>query len=225
MRLYKTGDLARWQADGNLEFLGRIDFQLKIRGFRVEPEEIEQQLLAIDSIKEATVLGKEGKNGEKYLCAYIVSEGTADQAQIQEKLARRLPDYMVPSRFVFMSKLPLTPSGKVDRKALPDPEESAGRVDYAPPQNEIEKALAGIWENVLIVEKPGIDDDFFDIGGNSLKLSQIFMRINAHYQEYPKVVSVQDLFDNRTIKTCAALIAGKIGPIKAGREKIESIEF
>jgi amino acid adenylation domain-containing protein len=225
-RLYTTGDLARWQPDGNLEFMGRIDFQLKIRGFRVEPEEIEHQLLNIPFVKEAVVVGKETKVGDKYLCAYVVSDIKFEESRLKKELEKRLPGYMIPSYLMPLGKIPLTANGKVDRNALPDPKErSAGDIEYHPPGTDIEKTLADMWQNILEIQNPGINADFFDIGGNSLKLSQLFIRINAHYRQQQNVVTVQDLFDNRTIKACAALIGEKIIPVKTDPKKIERIDF
>jgi acyl-CoA synthetase (AMP-forming)/AMP-acid ligase II len=120
--LYKTGDIARWHPDGNLEFLGRLDVQVKIRGFRVEPGEIESRLSNYPGIKDVVVVAREEKGGDKYICAYIVSSSAYEISGVREFLSKELPDYMIPSYFVRLEKIPLTPSGKVDRKALPPPE-------------------------------------------------------------------------------------------------------
>jgi acyl carrier protein len=174
LTFYRTGDLARWQPDGNIEFLGRIDNQVKIRGFRIEIGEIENQLLTHGKIKEAVVLARRDHN-DKYLCAYIVAQTNEtkpiEPAGIREYLSNRLPDYMVPSYIVQREHIPLTPNGKVDRNALPEPEpEMKTGKNYTAPRNEIEKKLLDIWTGVLGVKKEliGIDAIFFEIGGHSL---------------------------------------------------------
>ena len=151
--MYKTGDLARWQADGNIEFLGRMDHQVKIRGFRIELGEIQNQLEKYPSIQEAIVLTGEDKNGDKHLCAYIVAVGEYAESGLREYLSRQLPHYMIPSYFVKLAKMPLTPSGKTDRKRLPEPDVPVGLNAYIEPRNEMEETLAGIWSGVLGIEK------------------------------------------------------------------------
>jgi surfactin family lipopeptide synthetase A len=169
-RLYKTGDLGRWLPDGNLEILGRIDQQVKVRGYRVEPGEIEAQLLKHDAIKEVVVT----TNGKSNLCAYFVSNGrTPGAEELRLFLSGRLPDYMVPSYFLAVEKILLTPHGKVDRRALPDPEtreKSETRQPYIAPQTDVEKKIADAWQEVLSVKDVGINDNFFEIGGNSINV-------------------------------------------------------
>ncbi|MCP4220512.1 MAG: amino acid adenylation domain-containing protein, partial [bacterium] len=185
--IYRTGDLARRLPDGNIEFSGRIDNQVKVRGFRIELGEIESRLLALGEIKEAVVSAKEEADGSKYLCAYIVkreavgnigryrggvghnSKGPEDFSGIKEKLAAELPEYMVPAHFVCLDKMPLTPGGKLDKKALPEPEIAAGK-DYIAPRTELEKKLVEIWAEILNSETSviGINANFFDMGGHSL---------------------------------------------------------
>ncbi|MBX4267609.1 amino acid adenylation domain-containing protein, partial [Clostridium estertheticum] len=161
-RLYRTGDLARWLPDGNIEYIGRIDHQVKIRGFRIELGEIENQLLKQENIKEAVVVDREDKQGNKYLCAYIVSDREITVTELRTSLSKELPDYMVPAYFMKIEKMPLTPNGKTDRKALPEPDgEINTGVEYAAPRNEIEEKLVKVWSEVLGIEKIGIDDDFF----------------------------------------------------------------
>jgi amino acid adenylation domain-containing protein len=191
--IYRTGDLARWQGDGNIEFLGRIDNQVKIRGFRVEPGEIESRLLNHEKIKEAVVVTSRDEAGEKYLCAYIVWAGTgdtvegnphqSDAAELRDYLAQNLPDYMVPAYFIPLEKIPVTPSGKVDRKALPAIKVLDVEKEYAPPRNEREKKLCQLWSEVLGLEegKIGIDDNFFKLGGHSLKATILISKIHKTF--------------------------------------------
>nr|NIM12671.1 amino acid adenylation domain-containing protein [Candidatus Aminicenantes bacterium]NIM79384.1 amino acid adenylation domain-containing protein [Candidatus Aminicenantes bacterium]NIN18661.1 amino acid adenylation domain-containing protein [Candidatus Aminicenantes bacterium]NIN42550.1 amino acid adenylation domain-containing protein [Candidatus Aminicenantes bacterium]NIN85316.1 amino acid adenylation domain-containing protein [Candidatus Aminicenantes bacterium] len=189
---YKTGDLARWLPEGNIELLGRIDLQVKIRGFRIEPGEIENRLLTHKEIKDAVVLDRGDTGGDKYLCAYIVplKSGT-NGAELRQYLSGALPDYMIPAYFVFLEVLPLTPNGKIDRKALPVPGFKAGEdYDYAAPRDEIEEKLARIWSEVLDVPVVGIDDNFFDLGGHSLKATTLTARIHKELRIKVPLVEV-----------------------------------
>ncbi|NOQ24125.1 MAG: amino acid adenylation domain-containing protein, partial [Bacteroidales bacterium] len=202
-RLYKTGDLARWLPDGNIEFLGRIDQQVKIRGFRIELGEIESVLQKHESIKESVVLARE-ENGEKYLCAYLVAKEDFNQEEIRIHLSESLPDYMIPSYFVQLEKLPLTSNGKVNRKALPSPEIKAGD-DYVAPSNAIEEKLVEIWSEVLKIEKEELSTtaNFFSIGGHSLKASVLIGRIHKETGvEFP----LRDAFVYTSIQAQANLI-------------------
>ncbi|MFO1417432.1 MAG: amino acid adenylation domain-containing protein [Methylotetracoccus sp.] len=199
-RLYRTGDLARYRNDGAIDFLGRIDHQVKLRGFRIELGEIEQALRSLPGITDAAVmLGDEG-TGHPRLVAYLV--GAAEDADAsavwRRALAERLPDYMIPGAFVHMSALPLTPSGKLDRKALPLVEAASGR-DYVAPRNAIERLLARIWSEVLRVEQIGIDDDFFALGGDSILGIQIASRARAEGLTF----SARSVFHFPTIATLA----------------------
>jgi tyrocidine synthetase-3 len=156
-RLYRTGDRARWLADGTIEFLGRLDDQVKIRGFRIEPGEIENRLSAQDLVKEAAVLVRKDEQENLYLCAYVVGEPGLDISQLRESLSRGLPNYMVPSYFVPLDEMPLNPNGKVDRKALPEPARSKDIQKYTPPRDELEEQLVAIWSEVLELEPGAID--------------------------------------------------------------------
>jgi acyl-coenzyme A synthetase/AMP-(fatty) acid ligase len=172
--LYKTGDLARWLPDGNIEFLGRIDHQVKVRGFRIELGEIESRLVEYEGLKEAVVTAQEDRTGDKHLLAYIVpSAGKVGEGQLREYLSAKLPDYMVPSYFIHLDELPLTTSGKIDRKSLPQPSEEtfAGKVQYAAPRTDAEVKLVAIWSDILGLRREtiGIDDNFFERGGAFLK--------------------------------------------------------
>jgi hypothetical protein len=180
-RLYRTGDLVRWLSDGNIEFLGRKDDQVKIRGFRVEPGEIEAVLTGHESVRESLVVARPDYSGTKQLAGYVVLKPGAKitSQQLRDFLAVQLPAYMVPSHIVAMEKFPLTRNGKVDRLALPIPDESlAGEGSMAAlPTNETEIALVGIWREVLQRNRVGIYDNFFHLGGHSLLATQIISRV------------------------------------------------
>ncbi len=181
-KLYRSLDLCRWQADGNIEFIGRIDQQVKIRGFRIELEEIEKRLTEHHEIKEAVIIDLVDEKQEKYLCAYIVSRKKLSISQLREYLTGKLPDYMIPLYFVRIEKMPLTANGKIDRKALPAPIIEPGG-GYVAPQNDMEEKLVEIWAEVLGIEKTkiGIDHNFFELGGNSLRLISLVGKI---YKEF-----------------------------------------
>ncbi|HEX6037550.1 amino acid adenylation domain-containing protein, partial [Longimicrobium sp.] len=177
-RLYRTGDRVRWTEDGVLEFIGRTDFQVKVRGFRVEPGEIESALAALPSVAEAAVVAREDR-----LVAYVTARGGArlEPSGLREALVRTLPEHMVPAAFVVLDALPRTTSGKVDRRALPAPAEADGeaRAAFAEPATETERALAAAWSEVLKVEGVGADDSFFALGGHSLRAMQLVSRVRA----------------------------------------------
>ena len=179
-RLYRTGDLARYRTDGNIEFLGRSDHQVKIRGFRIELGEIEAALLQHAQIKEAVAIVREDTPEDKRLVAYVVSAKSAREIEdIRTQLKTRLPDYMIPTAFVFLDSLPLTSNGKVDRKALPVPDSSDQLIrEYVAPRNSTEEIIANIWAEVLGVERVGIYDNFFELGGHSLLVMQLIDKIN-----------------------------------------------
>ncbi len=200
-RMYKTGDLARWLPDGNIEFLGRIDFQVKIRGFRIEMGEIESQLLKYEGISEAIVIAKEDKNRNSSLCSYICGEREYSISEIREHLAKELPEYMIPSYIIQLDKLPLSANGKIDRKALPEPDSSITTgAEYVAPSNGIEEKLAAIWQEVLGIEKIGINDNFFELGGHSLKAINILSKIS---KELNVSVPLREMFKTPTIKGLA----------------------
>ncbi|MCX7920819.1 MAG: amino acid adenylation domain-containing protein [Clostridia bacterium] len=203
-KMYKTGDLTKWLNNGNIEFLGRIDHQVKIRGFRIELGEIESQLLKNGSIKEALVLSREDSQGNKYLCAYVVSEEEITITELREYLLRDLPDYMIPSYFVLLENMPLTVNGKVDRGALPEPGGVMNTgVEYVPPENPIEEKLVDIWRELLRVERIGVNDNFFEVGGHSLKAVALKARIA---KEFNIDVTLDDIFREPRIKGLAKCI-------------------
>jgi amino acid adenylation domain len=185
-RMYKTGDLGRWRPDGTIEYLGRNDFQVKIRGLRIELGEIEARIEEVAGVREAVVLAREDRAGDKRLVAYWTevqgaSDVVPDVEALRAHLKEHLPGYMVPSAFVRLEELPLTPNGKVDRRALPEPDEGALQTrEYEHPQGERENALARIWEDLLNVEKVGRKDNFFDLGGHSLLIVTLVERLRQH---------------------------------------------
>lgn len=204
-RLYRTGDLVRWLRDGNIEFLGRIDQQVKVRGFRIELGEIEAALAEHPAVGAATVVAR-ADGGDKRLVAYIVpAPGRAPAgAELRAHLADRLPGYMVPSAFVTLPSLPLTASGKVDRRALPAPDAAQIETDaYVAPRTPIEQDLAVIWAQVLGVPRVGVHDNFFDLGGHSLLATQIISRAR---EAYPVELSLRRLFETPTVAGLANLV-------------------
>ncbi|MDR0278079.1 MAG: amino acid adenylation domain-containing protein [Paucimonas sp.] len=178
-RLYRTGDLARRRADGVLEYVGRADHQVKIRGYRIELGEIETRLLEHPAVRETVVLDIDGPQG-KQLAAYLTLRSELDIDGLKAALKANLPDYMVPTHFVQLPAMPLTPNGKLDRKALPQPDTSQSQTRYVAPVSELEQQLAAIWAEVLKIERVGLDDSFFELGGHSLLAAQMVARIKKH---------------------------------------------
>ena len=200
--IYLTGDLARWLPDGNIQFLGREDHQIKIRGYRIELGEIESRLAAHRSVQSAVVVDRQDKNGNSCLCAYWVRAQPGKQveeSQLREYLAEKLPGYMVPAYFVLLKQMPISTNGKIDRKALPGPTNRTG-ADYALPGSEMEKLLVEIWQEVLGLDRIGINDNFFEIGGDSIKSIQI----SAKLRKKSYRLEGRDLFLNPTIQRLAA---------------------
>jgi tyrocidine synthetase-3 len=218
-RMYRTGDLGLFLEDMNIEFLGRKDQQVKVRGFRVELAEIEIQLLNHNKIAEALVTAKEDKNGDKYLCAYIVSDDEIPGPELREYLSGYLPDYMIPSYFMHIDKIPITPNGKVDRRELPEPEFKSGS-EYTAPRNIVEKKFVEIWSDILGIEKEliGIDRHFFEMGGHSLNATIMVSRI---HKEFNIKMSLVDMFRNPTIRE----LSGHIGQLSEDKfSSIQSVE-
>jgi amino acid adenylation domain-containing protein len=213
-RLYRTGDLGRYRPDGDIEFLGRIDHQVKVRGFRVEPGEIEARLLEHPEVARAVVLARDDGRGGKRLVAYVAPPEppeSGDEAERAERLRAHLrgdlPDYMIPSAFVFLERLPLSANGKIDRKALPEPD-AAGTADhrYVAPATPVEEVLAGLWREVLGLQRVGVHDDFFELGGHSLLAMQLIARIQ---QTFAVPLPVAELFQAPTIAGLVPLLIGR----------------
>jgi iturin family lipopeptide synthetase A len=190
-RIYKTGDLARWLPDGNIEFIGRADEQVKIAGYRIEPGEIEAVLQKHPDIDNAIVVAKANNKGIKELVAYIVSKVAFSTADMRSHLGAYLPAYMLPAHYVHMEVLPLNAHGKVDKKALPDPEgmEMESGIEYVAPQNETEEKLVAIWEEVLERKHIGVQDNFFELGGTSIKIVKMVGMVNAAFEKKIAVVT------------------------------------
>ena len=203
-RMYRTGDLGRWRDDGTLEYLGRNDQQIKLRGFRIEPGEIEARLTRLPGVRDAAVVAREDVPGDRRLVAYVVAGAEApDPALLRAGLAAQLPEYMLPSAFVTLDALPLTPNGKLDRKALPAPDAQGlalGR--YEPPQGEAERAIAALWSELLGIERIGRHDNFFDLGGYSLMVFQVIEGLKRKGYE----VALQDVLLAQQLSALAALI-------------------
>ena len=203
-RLYRTGDLVRCGPDGEIHFLGRIDHQVKVRGFRIEPGEIEEALVQYPQIRQSVVVAREDRLGEKFLTAYIVpdSNGTVTPAQLRRYLAGKLPEYMVPRAFVRLAALPLTPNRKVDRAALPPPQSADFDQDvtYVPPRDATERKLVELWEEILNVRPIGIRTSFFDLGGHSLLAVRLFMKI---LPVFARDLPISTLFRAPTIEKLA----------------------
>lgn len=182
-RLYRTGDLVRYLHDGQLEFLGRIDDQVKLRGVRIELGEIEATLRRHPTVHEAVAVVREFAVGDRRLVVYIVAKSEIDQAALRDYLRSKLPEYFVPSSFVVLEKLPQLPNGKVNKKALPMPETTREAVaeEYVAPRMPIEEAIAGIWSELLGVEQVGIYDNFFELGGHSLLAAQVIVRVRDKF--------------------------------------------
>ncbi|HEY7124271.1 MAG TPA: amino acid adenylation domain-containing protein [Ktedonobacterales bacterium] len=207
-RLYKTGDLVRYLPDGNLVFLGRLDHQVKVRGFRVELEEIENRLGQHPGIREAIVLAREGQPGEKQLVAYVVphQQSGPSRQELRSFLREHLPEYMVPAAFVFLDRLPLSPNGKIDVRALPTPEGSAPELAnaYRAPRTPVEESLAAIWADLFQMQRVGVDDNFFELGGHSLLAMQAITRVRATLGVNPPV---RMLFESPTVARFAQALA------------------
>jgi amino acid adenylation domain-containing protein/non-ribosomal peptide synthase protein (TIGR01720 family) len=210
-RLYRTGDLGRWRWDGTVEFLGRRDMQVKVRGYRIEPGEIEARLLQHPLVTEACVVARETDEGTRELVAYFVSAPEVATIAVRDRLAGMLPPYMVPSRFARLEAMPLTRNGKVDRASLPAPDDSGEhRTRFEPPRTPVERTLCAIWSDVLQVRDVGVRDNFFELGGHSLKATRVLTRI---HRELSDRVTLRDLFAHPDV----ASLAGCVGPASSTR--------
>ena len=203
--MYRTGDLARFLADGNIQYLGRIDNQVKLRGFRIELGEIESVLAKHPSVQSAVVILREDTPGDKRLVAYVVPSGPSVSSILLKDLAKqRLPEYMVPSAFVLMNALPLSPNGKINRRLLPAPDWSiADGGDLVQPRNELESTLVGIWQAVLGVPNIGVRDNFFDLGGHSLMAARVLTEVE---KLAGKELPLSVLFRGATVESLAQRI-------------------
>jgi acyl carrier protein len=205
-RMFRTGDRARWTAQGNIEFLGRVDGQLKIRGFRVERDEIETVIRSLPSVQSCAVTAYEPDPGNPMLVAYVVGRGARPSIpDLRRQVAERLPAHMAPARYVVLEQLPLTPLGKPDRRALPPPVFAADHEAAVPPRSDLERRIAAIWAAVLQVPEVGIHDNFFDLGGHSLLVTDLHARLEAALgRQFPIV----DLFNHPTVAAIGARLAG-----------------
>ncbi|WP_207682850.1 non-ribosomal peptide synthetase [Desulfonema magnum] len=212
-RVYKTGDLARWLPDGNIEYLGRADFQVKLHGLRIELGEIESALSEIPQVRESVVVMRESESGHKQLLAYLVTEKQDDQEadiirNLKDALRKTLPDYMIPAFFVFMEALPLSPNGKVDRSALPEP--ALRKKSYAYPRDTTEMSLVRLWEKLFGVSPVGVTDDFFESGGDSL----LAIRMMSHIrEEFGVSIPLHALFQHKTVEELARMLREDSGPV------------
>ncbi|MFL5382416.1 MAG: amino acid adenylation domain-containing protein, partial [Longimicrobiaceae bacterium] len=204
-RLYRTGDRARWRGDGTLEYLGRLDEQVKVRGFRIELGEIEGTLRRSEGVADCVVVAREEVPGEKRLVAYVV--GDVEAGVLREHLRRELPEYMVPAAFVPLERLPLTPSGKLDRKALPAPDFASAEGRYVAPRTPVEEVLAEIWAETLRLERVGVAESFFELGGHSLLAARVISRVRL---VFGVEVPLRALFEGPTV----AELAGRVEEIR-----------
>ncbi|MDY8096394.1 AMP-binding protein, partial [Paenibacillus polymyxa] len=199
-RLYRTGDLARWMPDGNVDFIGRMDYQVKIRGYRIELGEIETAIQRVPGVRQAVVIDRTDERGHKYLCGYITGETGLRIEEVQAELEAGLPAHMVPARLMRLETIPLTINGKIDRKALPEPEGSIHTgAAYVAPRTTVEQVLAAVWAGVLGMEAVGTQDNFFELGGDSIKALQVSSRLlQAGYR-----LEMKDLFSHPTVSALA----------------------
>jgi len=206
LRMYRTGDLGRRLADGSVEYLGRNDDQVKIRGFRIELGEIQARLVSAQGVRDAVVIAREDQPGDKRLVAYVIAEGDTRVAALRDHLLLSLAEHMVPSAFVLLERFPLTTNGKLDRKALPAPDADAvARRSYQAPRGHVETAIAGIWQDLLKLDRIGRDDHFFELGGHSLLAVKLIERM----RQVNLVADVRVLFGQPTLAALAAAVGGQ----------------
>ncbi|NTT82231.1 phosphopantetheine-binding protein, partial [Pseudomonas aeruginosa] len=213
-RIYRTGDLARLRRDGQIDYLGRLDHQVKIRGFRIELGEIEARLLEQECVREAVVLAADGASGQQLL-GYVVPQDVgalegekrgALREALKSALKASLPEYMVPTQWVFLAALPLLPNGKLDRKALPAPEAGDSQQVYAAPETDLEQQLAAIWAEVLKLERVGLTDNFFELGGHSLLATQVLVRVR---EQLGLEMALKELFEFPVLTDLARQLEGR----------------
>ncbi|MCK4257933.1 MAG: amino acid adenylation domain-containing protein [Halanaerobiales bacterium] len=221
-RMYRTGDLAKWLPDGNIEFIGRIDHQIKLRGYRIELSEIEKELLTHKMIKDAHLVVKKDLNEDKYICAYLVTEEDISQIELRNYLAKTLPEYMIPAYFITVEKFSLNAIGKIDLKALPEPDLTQNIKDnYLAPTNETEEKLVTIWSEILGIEEIGVRDNFFTLGGQSLKAMSLLSKITVVFNVE---ISFKEIFNHPTIEELAKLIQSVNKKARLAIEKVEELE-
>jgi acyl-coenzyme A synthetase/AMP-(fatty) acid ligase/acyl carrier protein len=211
-RMYDTGDLVRWLPDGQLEFVGRVDEQVKIRGYRVEPAEVESALRSHAGVQEAVVVAHTSSGGDARLIAYVVADGAATRPEpeaLRTHLAEWVPEFMLPAAIVIIDELPRTPSGKIDRLALPDPAEAATSADdYLAPRTPMEEAVTGIWIRVLGLAQVGVHDDFFTLGGHSLLATQVVAQVRS---DFAIDLPLHSLFTYPTVESLTSEIVRMMG--------------
>jgi fengycin family lipopeptide synthetase D len=215
-RIYKTGDLGRWTAAGDLEFIGRKDGQVKIRGYRIELGEVESALRNHPYISAVVVVTKPDQHNENELVAYLETEREISLSELTEFLSKMIPSYMLPAHYVIVDNIPLTPNGKLDRKSLPDPEVSGMRsgVPYMPPGNEIEEKLVQMWESLLDRKGIGIRDDFFKIGGHSIIVMKLVGQI---HKEFNVRLKLKEVFNKTTVEALGSEISRSLWLKKEAR--------
>lgn len=222
-KMYKTGDLVKWLPDGNIEYLGRMDHQIKIRGYRIEVGEVEAALLTIESVEEVIVIAQEDNHGDPSLCAYFTAVNTLTVRDLKESLSAILPSYMVPAYFIQLDQMPLTSNGKMNRRLLPLPEENIQTgSEYVEPRTSMEKQLLPIWQDVLAVKKISIKDNFFDVGGNSLRATKLVSAIN---HKLNVSMSVRNVFEWQTIEQMAPFIGNMERSVLITIPKAEEKEY
>lgn len=214
-KMYYTGDLARWMPDGNIEYIGRIDEQVKIRGFRIELSEIDNVIREIQYVKDCAVVVKEDWSGENQICAYIISDEQIVPKTIKEELKRTMPDYMIPAFIMQIEAIPVTTNGKLNKRLLPEIQ-IVHSEECVSPRDEVESNIVKIYKKILNIEKVSVTDNFFDIGGNSLKLVSVFNELDAIY---PQKVKISDIFSHPTVESLAYYINNS----SKSREKMCSI--
>jgi acyl carrier protein len=224
-RLYRTGDVGRYRADGVLEYIGREDHQVKVRGYRIELGEVEAALRSHEAVREALVMARRSPAGESQLVAYLVGEGESASAldSLRAHLAERLPEYMMPSAFVRLEALPLSANGKLDRHALPAPEQAGlkSATAYVAPRTPVEEELASIWQSLLRVERVGVHDNFFELGGHSLLATQLALRAQEAFQV---PVTMQAIFDGPTVAQLGAAVMEKLLEEEGGEDLDQMLE-
>jgi amino acid adenylation domain-containing protein len=216
--LYKSGDIGVWWPDGTLQYLGRLDDQVKVRGYRIELGEIESCLLSYEYLQEAVVLASKDKDDNNFLSAYIISSLPVDVQLLRDHLLNYIPEFMLPTYFTQIERFPLTPTGKIDKKALPSPERLIDKKNHVPPRNEVETKLILIWKEILGRDAIGIRDNFFELGGHSLKATRLISRI---YKDLHVQITLRDIFQRPTVEDIAGIINSKVA---TRYETIEPLE-